>query len=277
MSSQLLKGLQRVRASVESAIGSFGGGEDSDEAGGSSSDGGSGSDEEGEWCLPWGEGKRSTEGEGAGQAVAAPSKQQVVLVEVDRRLFEQLSLVPSCAGDHIPDVYYGALRALHAEACLQAGKSNAGGGRSSSGHDYPQGALSQTSPGLLQVQQQQKQQQGAQQCVQLSRSMSKEAVVGGKSSHLEQRPLEMLPPVCVGQAQVKSAGHKQESSLPVESTQQQQQQHQQSQGKGPNSQHAAPPLHACTPRSENASEVVAGDERAQERGSSSIWKLWSQY
>ena len=90
LSSQLLKGLQRVRASVESAIGSFGGGEDSDEAGGSSSDGGSGSDEEGEWCLPWGEGKRSTEGEGAGQAVAAPSKQQVVLVEVDRRLTRQI-------------------------------------------------------------------------------------------------------------------------------------------------------------------------------------------
>ncbi|KAL6752617.1 hypothetical protein V8C86DRAFT_2750846 [Haematococcus lacustris] len=38
----------------------------------------------------------------------------VVLLEADRTQFEQLSLVTSCASDHIPDTYYTALQQLYA-------------------------------------------------------------------------------------------------------------------------------------------------------------------
>jgi hypothetical protein len=36
------------------------------------------------------------------------------LTEADRTLFEELSLVPSCAPDHIPDAYYSTLKQLYA-------------------------------------------------------------------------------------------------------------------------------------------------------------------
>lgn len=44
----------------------------------------------------------------------ATTKQMVCLIEADRHLFERLSLVSSCAGDHIPDSYYSALQ----QVCL---------------------------------------------------------------------------------------------------------------------------------------------------------------
>jgi hypothetical protein len=46
-------------------------------------------------------------------AGSAREQQAVCLLEADRELFLQLYLVPSCAGDHIPDAYYAALTRLH--------------------------------------------------------------------------------------------------------------------------------------------------------------------
>lgn len=54
------------------------------------------------------------------------TRPQVVLLEVDRRLFEQLALVPSCAGDHLPDVYHSCLLALAAQAAAAAAAARAG-------------------------------------------------------------------------------------------------------------------------------------------------------
>jgi hypothetical protein len=65
------------------------------------------------------EGKAGPGDEGDTGAGSVTTGRRLVLVEADRTRFEQLALVTSCAGDHLPDTYYQALQQLYAAALAE--------------------------------------------------------------------------------------------------------------------------------------------------------------
>jgi hypothetical protein len=65
------------------------------------------------------DGKVSGSGDDVDGNNSSTSGRRFVLVEADRTRFEQLALVTSCAGDHLPDTYYQALQQLYAAAIAE--------------------------------------------------------------------------------------------------------------------------------------------------------------